>query len=254
MRKHKITAAIITLNEEQNIARTLEKLTWCDEIVVVDSHSTDKTVEICESFNAKVYLKEFNGYGQQKRYLVSQCTHDWVLSLDADEVLSDELIEEIQKEFSKEELPYNAYFLNRRHVYLGKIFKYGYLKNTPILRLFNRKEGNFSDKRVHETVHFTGKKGRFKNYFYHFTANSIEQISYKKNRYATLVSEEYFEKKKRVNFAYLLFKYPLAFVKEYFVRRNFLNGYEGYVWSVYMAEYSVLKYLKLIQKNRKSRS
>ncbi|CAL2077141.1 glycosyltransferase family 2 protein [Tenacibaculum sp. 190524A05c] len=253
MNKHQISAALITFNEESNIARTLEKLTWCDEIVIVDSNSTDKTVEICSSFGAKVFTKKFNGYGEQKRYLVEQCSFDWVLSIDADEVLTDELIEEIQSEFSKESISHKAYYLNRKHVYLGKIFKYGYLRNTPVLRLFNRTFANFSNKKVHETVEFKGKKGRFKNAFYHFTANTVEQINYKKNRYATLVSEEYFKKKKRVNLLLLIFKYPLAFIKEYFVRGNILNGYEGYVWSTYIAEYSVLKYLKLRERNKQSK-
>ena len=250
MHKHLISAALITFNEESNIARTLEKLTWCDEIVVVDSNSTDKTKEICASYGAKVYSKEFNGYGEQKRYLVEKCNFDWILSIDADEVLTDELINEIQIEFSKKTLPFEAYFLNRKHVYLGKVFKYGYLKNTPILRLFNKNYANFSNKKVHETVEFKGKKGRFKNVFYHYTASTVEQINYKKNRYATLVSEEYFKKKRRVNLLLLLFKYPLAFFKEYFIRGNILNGYEGYVWSTYIAEYSVLKYLKLRERNK----
>ena len=254
MHKHQISAALITFNEENNIERTLKKLTWCDEIVVVDSNSTDKTKEICTSFGAKVYSKEFNGYGEQKQFLVEKCSFDWVLSIDADEVLTNELINEIQTEFSKENLPFRAYLLNRKHVYLGKVFKYGYLKNTPILRLFNKNFSNFSDKKVHETVEYKGKKGRFKNVFYHYTASTVEQINYKKNRYATLVSEEYFKKRKRVNLLILLFKYPLAFIKEYFIRGNILNGYEGYVWSTYIAEYSVLKYLKLRERNKNASS
>ena len=253
MHKHQISAALITFNEENNIAHTLEKLTWCDEIVVVDSNSTDKTKEICTSFGAKVYSKEFNGYGEQKQFLVEKCSFDWVLSIDADEVLTNELINEIQTEFSKKKLPFRAYLLNRKHVYLGKVFKYGYLKNTPILRLFNKNFANFSDKKVHETVEYKGKKGRFKNVFYHYTASTVEQINYKKNRYATLVSEEYFKKRKRVNLLILLFKYPLAFIKEYFIRGNILNGYEGYVWSTYIAEYSVLKYLKLRERNKNTK-
>lgn len=250
MNKHRISAALITFNEESNIARTLERLTWCDEIVVVDSNSTDRTVEICKSFGVKVFTKEFNGYGEQKRYLVEKCSFDWILSVDADEVLTHELIHEIQYEFSKDSMSYKAYYLNRKHVYLGKVFKYGYLRSTPILRLFNRKFANFSNKKVHETVDFKGKKGRFKNVFYHFTANTVEQINYKKNRYATLVSEEYFKKKKQVSLLVLIFKYPLAFIKEYLVRGNIFNGYEGYVWSTYIAEYSVLKYLKLRERNK----
>ncbi len=247
----KISAAIITYNEEFNIARTLSKLTWCDEIVVVDSFSSDATVEICKSFGAKVFLKKFEGYGNQKQFLVRKCSHNWILSIDADEVLSDKLINEIKTEFTKDTIPYNAYLLNRKHVYLGKVFNYGYLKNTPILRLFHKEKAHFSDKKVHETVIYEGEKGRFNHFFLHYTANNIAQINIKKNRYATLVSEEYFRKGKKINFILLLFKYPLVFIKEYFIRGNILNGYEGYVWSIYISEYSVLKYLKLIEKRKK---
>lgn len=250
MRQHKISAAVITFNEEKNIARTLEKLTWCDEIVVVDSYSTDNTVKICESYGAKIYEKKFIGYGDQKRFLVSKCSFKWILSIDADEVLSDDLITEIKTEFAKKTLNFNAYLLNRKHVYLGKVFKYGHLKSTPILRLFNQEKAHFSDKKVHETVVYNGNKGTFKNPFLHYTANSIEQINLKKNRYASLASEEYLYKKKKIYLLYLPFKYPFTFFKEYIVHLNFLNGYEGYVWSIYMAEYSVLKYLKLIEKRR----
>ncbi|WP_299837111.1 glycosyltransferase family 2 protein [uncultured Tenacibaculum sp.] len=253
MHKHKISAALITFNEEENISRTLDKLVWCDEIIVVDSFSTDETVQICKSYGAKVYSKKFNGYGEQKRFLVDHCSFDWILSIDADEVLTNELIDEIKAEFSKDEIPFQAYYLNRKHVYLGRVFEYGYLKNTPILRLFNKKHAGFSDRKVHETVEYKGKKGRFKHFFYHYTANSVEQINQKKNRYASLVSEEYFRKNKRVNLFILIFKYPYTFFKEYFIRGNILNGYEGYVWSTYIAEYSVLKYLKLIERRKKLR-
>ncbi|SNR15671.1 glycosyltransferase family 2 protein [Tenacibaculum jejuense] len=250
MHKHKISAALITFNEEENIARTLEKLVWCDEIVVIDSYSSDATLEICESFGAKVFQKKFNGYGEQKRYLVSKCTYDWVLSIDADEVLTNDLIDEIKLEFNQDTVPHKAYFLNRKHVYLGKVFEYGYLKNTPVLRLFNKNHAEFSNKKVHETVEYNGSKGRFKNFFYHYTATSVEQINLKKNRYASLVSEEYFKKNKRVNLLFLVFKYPFTFFKEYVIRGNMFNGYEGYVWSTYIAEYSVLKYLKLMERKK----
>ncbi len=251
MHKHKISAALITFNEEENIARTLEKLVWCDEIVVIDSFSSDATVEICTSYGAKVIQKKFNGYGEQKLFLVSQCSFDWILSIDADEVLTDELIHEIKTEFNKKVIPYQAYFLNRKHVYLGKVFQYGYLRNTPVLRLFNKNHATFSDKKVHETVQYNNKKGRFKHFFYHYTANSVEQINLKKNRYASLVSEEYLKKNKKVSLLFLVFKYPYTFFKEYIIRGNILNGYEGYVWSTYIAEYSVLKYLKLIEQRKK---
>jgi glycosyltransferase involved in cell wall biosynthesis len=249
---HKISAALITFNEAKNINRTLNQLTWCDEIIIVDSFSTDKTLEICKNFNVKIIQKEFNGYGEQKQFLVSQCANKWILSIDADEVLSDELITEIQTEFSKKIIPFDAYYLKRKHIYLGKKFNYGKLKSEPILRLFNKNTCAFTAQKVHEKVIYNNKSSKFKNLLFHYTATSIKQIMYKKNRYATLSSEEYFKKGKRVGLFALVFKYPSVFIKEYIFHLNFLNGYEGYVWSVYLAEYSSLKYIKLRELNRKA--
>lgn len=249
---HKISAALITFNEAKNIERTLNQLTWCDEIVIVDSFSTDKTIEICKKFDVKIIQKEFNGYGEQKQFLVSKCTNDWILSIDADEVLSNELIHEIQTEFTKETILFDAYYLKRKHIYLGKKFNFGKLKSEPIIRLFNKNSSFFTAKKVHEKVICKGKTSKFHNHFLHYTATSVEQIMHKKNLYATLSSEEYFKKGKRVGFLSLLIKYPFVFIKEYLINLNFLNGYEGYVWSIYMAEYSSLKYIKLRERNRKA--
>ncbi len=249
---HKISAALITFNEEKNIERALKQLTWCDEIVVVDSYSTDKTVEICKKFGTKIYLKKINGYGEQKQFLVTKCNNDWILSIDADEVLTDFLIDEIKEEFSKELITNDAYFLNRKHIYLGKVFNYGSLRKAPILRLFNKNKAAFSSNKVHEEVICNSNLGRFQSYFYHYTATSVEQIIYKKNLYAKLSSEEYFKKGKRVGLFALLVKYHSSFVKEYIINLNFLNGYEGYVWSVYCAKGSYLKYINLRELNRKT--
>jgi len=247
----KISAALITYNEEANIERSLNKLLWCDEIVVIDSYSTDKTVEICKQYNAKVFLKKFEGFGDQKQFMVSKCTNDWILSIDADEVLSDELIKEIQLEFSKEKIDYGAYYLNRRHVFLGRVFKHGKLKKEAILRLFNKNDAQFTNRRVHERVIHSGDCGRFKSLIMHYTVTSISQMSYKKEFYATLSSEEYFSKKESINSIYIYLKYPYTFFKEYFFNWNFLNGYQGYVWSVTCAEGNLLKYLKLKEKQKK---
>lgn len=249
----KISAALITYNEEVNIERTLSKLLWCDEIVVVDSHSSDKTVEICKQHGAKVFSKKFEGFGEQKQFMVSKCSNDWILSIDADEVLSDELIKEIQLEFAKEKIPYDAYYLNRRHIFLGRVFNHGKLKREPILRLFNRNKAHFNNRKVHEHVVYTGNSGHFKSLIMHYTVTSISQMSYKKELYATLSSEEYFSKNKSVSSLILYLKYPFTFIKEYIFNRNFLNGYQGYVWSVTSAEGSFLKYLKLKEKQKKSK-
>ena len=138
--KHKISIFIITYNEAHIIAKCLEKLKTFDEIIVVDSGSTDATVSICESFGAKVISHKFENFGLQKQFALEQTTHNWVLSLDADEVLSDALISEIHNINHQENV--KAYTIPRTHVFLNKIFKNGAESKRPILRLFNKNFGN----------------------------------------------------------------------------------------------------------------
>ena len=221
--------------------------------MIVDSFSTDGTIDICKKFDTKIFQRKFQGYGEQKQFLVSKCTHDWILSVDADELLSDALILEIQTEFSKKTLPFDAYYLKRKHIYLGKTFRYGKLKNEAVLRLFNTSKSAFTSDKVHEKVICSGTIGKLKQPMFHYTATSKEQIMHKKIRYATLSSEEYFEKGRRINLLGMLLKYPIVFIKEYLIHLNFLNGYEGYIWSKYMAEYSTLKYFKLREKIRETK-
>src|SRR5210317_2112906 len=121
---NKISCVIITFNEEENISRTLNSVKWCDEIVVVDSGSVDKTIKISKEYNCKIYPKEFNGYGEQKRYAVSLASNDWILNIDADEVVSDELSDEIINIFKDDEIKFNGFFLPRSLIFLGKHFKY----------------------------------------------------------------------------------------------------------------------------------
>ena len=136
--KHKISIFIITYNEAHIISKCLEKLKTFDEIIVVDSGSTDATVSICESFGAKVISHKFENFGLQKQFALEQTTHNWVLSLDADEVLSDALISEIHNINHQENI--KAYTIPRTHVFLNKVFKYGAESKRPILRLFNKLE------------------------------------------------------------------------------------------------------------------
>ena len=151
----KISVFIIAYNEEKIIAKCLEKLNFADEVVVIDSGSSDKTVAICEKFGAKVIYNKFENFGIQKQFALNQTSNNWVLSLDADEVLSDELIDEIKKiDFSK---PTNGFLIPRTHVFLDKIFKFGSENKKLILRFFNKQHGNFVENKVHETIQVAGK-------------------------------------------------------------------------------------------------
>jgi glycosyltransferase involved in cell wall biosynthesis len=238
---NKISVFIITFNEEKIIAKCLEKLSWADEIVVVDSGSTDKTVEICKQFNAKVIYNKFENFGIQKQFALQQTKNQWVLSLDADEVLSDKLILEIQNlKFSND---IKAYQIKRNHVFMNKIFKYGNESNRLILRLFNKSFGKFTQQEVHEYIEIEGKIARLHNPFMHFSYPTINLYINKLNLYTSFYANNQVKVRRFSNIKIIL-KINFEFVKQYFLNKNFLNGKEGFYWSVLCSFYMFTKCLK----------
>lgn len=147
----KVSAVIITHNEAKTIRQTLSRLSWCDEIIVVDSYSKDNTVAICKEYKCAVYLKTFQGYGEQKQHAVSKASNDWILSIDADEVLSEALCMEIYKEL-KRGPSYAGYRIPSTLVFAGKEFLYGKETWQYQLRLFNKKHGHFTESTFGEKI------------------------------------------------------------------------------------------------------
>ena len=248
--KNKISVFIITYNEEKIIGQCLEKLFWADEIIIVDSGSSDETVNICKNFDAKIIINPFENFGIQKEFALKQTSNNWVLSLDADEILSDKLIEEIQDlDFSKET---NGYNIPRTHVFLNKIFRYGNENKKPILRLFNKQFGNFEQNKVHEKIVVQGNISNLKQEMLHYTVSELETAARKNINYAILSGEFLYEKGKRTHFFKPIAKIPFEFFRVYFFQRNFLNGYQGFVWSVFSAYGSFLKYAQLLELQSKN--
>lgn len=248
--KEKISIALITYNEAKIIKQCLEKLHWADEILVVDSGSTDDTVAICETMGAKVIYHAFENFGVQKQFAIDHTKNDWVLSLDADEVLSDALITEIKNLNLNENC--KGYYIPRTHVFLNTIFKYGSEHKKPILRFFNKKYGKFTPNKVHETIVVDGKINYLKNEMLHYTVFDFTIAIQKQVKYALLSGELFFEKNKKSNLIKILFKFPFDFLKVYLLQRNFLNGYQGFTWSMFSAFSSYLKYayLKELHQNK----
>lgn len=241
--KLKLSVIIIAYNEERIIEKCLQKLYWADEIIVIDSGSTDATVVICEKYNAKVIFNKFVDYGTQKQFALHQTQNDWVLSLDADEVLSDELINEIQSlDFSK---GYSGYLIPRTHVFLNKIFKFGSENKKPILRLFDKTKGGFTADKVHEVIKIQGNIGYLKNEMLHYTVFDVSTAIQKQVKYSLLSGELLAEKGKKGSLFKAVIKFPFEFFRVYFLQCNFLNGYQGFVWSMFAAFGSFLKYAKL---------
>ena len=243
MISQEISVFIITYNEEKNIAKCLEKLAWANEIIIVDSGSSDKTVAICEDFGAKVIYNKFENFGIQKQFALLQTKNEWVLSLDADEVLSEELITEITNYNFTSTL--SGFTIPRTHVFLDKIFRFGSENKKPILRFFNKNKGRFLENKVHEKIIVDGNIGSFKNEMLHFTVSDIETAIKKSIKYALLSGEFMFEKGKKTTLFKTVFKFSYEFFRVYFFQRNFLNGYQGFVWSLFSSFSSFLKYAKL---------
>jgi glycosyltransferase involved in cell wall biosynthesis len=245
----KVSAVIITYNEERILRKTLSKLYWCDEIIVVDSHSTDKTLAICHEFGCKVFLRSFDGYGAQKRFAVSRAKNDWLLCVDADEVLSDELVAEIIA--SLQDTPtVSGFSLPMNMIFLNKEFTHGKESGRYFLRLFNKQLGGISEDKVHEKLHVEGTVVKMKNTIYHYSYTSVQQYMEKLNRYSRYSAEIAFSKGKTKSVWAVLFSLPFNFCKYFFIERNCLNGWKGFYWSVFSTYYHFAKYIKLKELNQ----
>lgn len=249
MLKAKISAFIITFNEENNLAKTLERLKWCDEIIIVDSFSIDRTVEIARQFGCKVLQQNFEGFGKQKQVALEACQYHWKLSLDADEVLDDQLIASIKQVLIGDN-DSQAYYIKRRQVFMGKTFKYGDESNRHILRLVS--EGaRFTADVVHEVLVSEGKSGLLEGYMLHDSYASYRTYIDTINKYTSLNAEKALEKGKNYSLLEVVVKPKLQFLKKYILNLNFLNGIEGYYWSKLSSYYVFLKCLKVREINKK---
>jgi glycosyltransferase involved in cell wall biosynthesis len=243
----KLSAVIITLNEEKNIERCLKSLTWADEILVVDSGSTDRTLEICKRYGAKVVQTEWRGFGRTKQFAVEQAGHEWILSIDADEEVTTALRERIRNILQHPD-PAIAYRIKRQAFYLGKAVKYSGWQNDFPLRLFNRKNGNFNDKPVHESVQFKGQVQRLYEPLNHYTYPTISSHIRKMDRYTNL-SAAGSERKSTIGGS--LVRALFRFFKMYIIKGGFLDGRIGFVLCFNSAFGIYLKYIKLWEKTRK---
>jgi glycosyltransferase involved in cell wall biosynthesis len=237
-----VSAVIITHDEERDIARTLDALAFADEIVVVDSHSTDRTVEICRARGARVISEPFRGYGPQKRFAVAQATHDWVLCIDADEVVDPDLARAIQGLLAAETSPrFAAYALSFRTVFMGTPLRHGARESH--VRLFDRRRAAWSDAHVHERVLTDGPVGALPGFVLHESTRDVAETLEKLNRYTSSGALELRQRSPRGPGA-LLVAGAWHFFRHYVLKRQFLNGVPGLGWALLFAVGSTVKHLK----------
>jgi glycosyltransferase involved in cell wall biosynthesis len=239
----KITATIITLNEERNVARAVESLRSTDEILIVDSGSTDRTVELAEKLGVRVLEAGWLGYAAQKNWAAEHATHDWILSLDADEALSEALEAEIWN-LKKSGPECDAYTMPRLARYLGRwIYHSGWYPDRKV-RLYHRDKAKWVGDFVHESVAARGRLGHLESNILHFTCESLSEHVKTMDRYTTLAAQELAARKLKVPLARLIVDPAWTFVKTYFIQRGFLDGPEGLTIAQMAAFYTFLKYSK----------
>lgn len=244
-----ISVTILTKNSERTLRQTLLSTESFTEVLVVDTGSTDNTLDIARTFsNVKVFSIPFIGFGPVHNMASSMATYDWILSIDSDEILSPELISEIQHLTLD---AYTVYSLQRDNFFNERLIKWGGgWYPDRVIRLYNRKETRFSDDAVHEKILLTGVREKsLKGPLRHIPYLQISDFLNKMQTYTTLFAEQHKEKKKG-SFAKALLHSWMAFIKSYIFKRGFLGGKEGYIISAYNSHTAFYKYLKLEELQR----
>lgn len=244
----KISGVIITYNEEQFIENCIKSLLGIvDEIVVIDSFSNDKTKAICEKFNIKFIQNKFIGFTSQKNFAAEQAEHDIILSLDADEELSVELKKEIL--IIKKDFKHDGYSFNRLNNYCGKWIKYSNWYPDDKIRLYNRKKGRWiGENNIHEVIRLdqSATHKKISGNLLHWAYNSHEEHYLKINKYTSIAAENYVKNKnKKVTLTKIFFNPLWKFTKNYFIKKGFLDGYEGFIICKFAAISTFLKYIKI---------
>jgi len=247
----KISATIITLNEERNIEPALKSLDWADEIIVVDSRSSDSTVEIARLYTDRIFIRDWPGYAAQKNFAAEQALNDWIFNLDADERVSPELAREIRSIKEARPEPDHAGFeMPRLTSYLGRWIKHSGWYPDYKLRLYHRRKGRWQGDFVHESVSVSGNVEKLDGEILHYTIRSASEHHLRMDRYTTLAARELHSKGVNPAIASLFVSPISAFVRSYFLKLGFLDRVPGLAIAYFAAHYAFLKQLKLWEMSR----
>jgi glycosyltransferase involved in cell wall biosynthesis len=252
MGKPKISATVRTFNEEKNIRECLESLSWADEIVVVDSESSDKTVDIARKFTARVIIQPWLGHIGQSRFATDQTRNLWVLHMDADERVTPELRDEILS-LDLEKSSCDAYEMPRLHFFMQKWIRHSAWYPDYKIRLFRKDRCRWGGVAPHDKVQVPGRTGRFKKDILHYIYYDLEHFAGTKNKYSSLTALDHFRNGRRAGLVDLTLRPLYAFLYRYFVRMGILDGLPGFAISVMESHAVFMKYMKLheLQKNLK---
>ncbi len=240
----KLSVAIITKNEEANIARCLKSVSWADERIVLDSNSTDKTVQIAKEHGAIVHNAEWEGFGKAKQHVIELTTGDWILSLDADEEVTEPLAEEMQRVMSSSS-DIVGYYMKRRNLFLNRWISHCGWYPDYTLRLFKRDHGKFDLAIVHEELLIDGRTAFLNGELRHYNYPSLALYLERSNRYTTLGAQKAYEAGIRANWFDLTIRPAVSFFSHYIIKQGFRDGLEGFLISTLSAVAVQTKYAKL---------
>jgi glycosyltransferase involved in cell wall biosynthesis len=240
-----LTVITLTLNEERNIGACLESARWADEMIVVDSGSVDRTVEIAGTYTQKVHTIVWQGYGAARNYALQSAGGDWILWLDADERVTPELAEEIRAILHDNPAAVSGYAIARRAYFLGRWIRHSGWYPGRVVRLFRRGHARFTESHVHEQLEIDGTVHATANDLIHLTDPDLEHYLAKSNKYTSLAAEDMLMAGRNFRMVDMLVRPPFQFVKMYLLRGGFLDGVEGLILAVLSAAYVFTKYAKL---------
>ena len=241
-----VSVVVITKNEQKNIRDALSSASFADEIIVLDSFSTDGTVDICREFTDRVFQENWRGFSGQKQRAVELARNDWVFVLDADERITPALAEEIKKLMEAgPERP--GYYCPRRNHFMGREIRHGGWYPDYSVRLFDRKRGRFKERAVHEAVKLDGEAGYLKNPMLHFTYDSVSDYILRADKYSTLAAQEMHKEGRRAKTSDLFLRPHMTFIRMYLLKRGFMDGVHGLLLAGLYSYYTFSKYAKLME-------
>lgn len=245
-----ISALAITYNEEANIEKFITSLSFADEVIIVDSNSTDKTVKLAEQLNAKVIVRDFDNFSNQKNFALQQANHDWVVFFDLDETISPKLAEEIKSTIGNTK-NITAFKVKRNFFFMGKHIKYSGFQNDAVIRVFKKNKAKYSPNLVHESLDINGSVDTLKHKSDHYSYKDFDHYNNKLTQYSKLQAQALYNNNVRPNLYHFLVRPCYRFWHQYLIRLGFLDGKEGFILA-YTSAFAVFKrylYLWIMYRN-----
>ena len=249
----KLTAIIPTFNEEENIKGAIDSVSFANEILIVDSFSTDNTIKIANKLADKILQREYKNSASQKNWAIPQAKNNWVLILDADERITKDLKQEIINTLTHEP-KHDAFWIKRDNYFLGKKIRFSGWQGDKVIRLFKKDICKYEEKHVHAEIKTKGRVGSLKNKITHNTARKKSTYIKKLERYARWQAKDYAETTKNINKYHLIIKPCIRFIKHYIMQGGFLDGYYGLLISYYQSKAVKMRYKYLIKQRNDQRN